>query len=81
MPRTGWSGARCVVSAAGPPAAGQPYSYLLAQIQAWKSGTRSGEPLAMVGELATGQPLQGAALGAAAGAVGGWLYNRNEEAQ
>ncbi len=36
------------VGASFPPLAGQPYSYLLAQIQAWKSGTRSGEPLGLM---------------------------------
>jgi len=41
-------------------------------------GTAAG---ALIGELATGQPLHGAVLGAAAGAAGGWLYNRHEQAQ
>jgi osmotically inducible lipoprotein OsmB len=41
-------------------------------------GTAAG---ALIGELATGQPLHGAVLGAAAGAAGGWLYNHHEEAQ
>jgi hypothetical protein len=34
---------------------------------------------AAIGELATGQPLHGAAIGAAAGAVGGWLYDRHKK--
>ena len=33
---------------------------------------------ALVGELATGQPLHGAAIGAAVGAASGWLYDRHE---
>ena len=41
-------------------------------------GTAAG---ALIGELATGQPLHGAVLGAAAGAAGGWLYDRHEQAQ
>jgi osmotically inducible lipoprotein OsmB len=41
-------------------------------------GTAAG---ALIGGLATGQPLHGAVLGAAAGAAGGWLYNRHEQAQ
>jgi len=32
---------------------------------------------ALVGELATGQPLHGAATGA----VGGWLYDRHKKAE
>lgn len=40
------------VGASFPPLAGQPYSYLLAQIQAWKSGTRSGEPLGLMKAVA-----------------------------
>lgn len=36
---------------------------------------------ALIGELATGQPLHGAAIGAAVGAAGGWLYNRHEESE
>jgi len=39
-------------------------------------GTAAG---ALIGELATGQPLHGAVLGAAAGAAGGWLYDRHEK--
>ena len=34
---------------------------------------------AAIGALATGQPLHGMAIGAAAGATGGWLYNRHKE--
>jgi uncharacterized membrane protein len=34
---------------------------------------------ALIGELATGQPLHGAAIGATAGAVGGWLYDRHQD--
>ena len=33
---------------------------------------------ALIGELATGQPLHGAVIGAAAGAAGGWLYDRHK---
>ena len=40
------------VGASFPPLAGQPYSYLLAQIQAWKSGARSGEPLGLMKAVA-----------------------------
>ena len=36
---------------------------------------------ALLCELATGQPLHGAAIGVAAGAAGGWLYDRHEKAQ
>lgn len=36
---------------------------------------------AVIGELATGQPLHGAAIGAMAGGAGGYLYNRHEQAQ
>jgi uncharacterized membrane protein len=36
---------------------------------------------ALVGELATGQPLHDAAIGAAAGAIGKWLYDRHKEAE
>ena len=36
---------------------------------------------ALIGELATGQPLHGAAIGAAAGAAGGWLYDRHQRAE
>lgn len=36
------------VGASFPPLAGQPYSYLLAQIKAWQSGTRSGDPLGLM---------------------------------
>ena len=39
---------------------------------------------ALLCELATGQPMHGAAIGAAAGAAGaagGWLYDRHEKAQ
>ena len=39
-------------------------------------GTAAG---ALIGELATGQPLHGAVLGAAAGAAGGWLYDRHQK--
>ena len=39
-------------------------------------GTAAG---ALIGELATGQPLHGAVIGAAAGAAGGWLYDRHEK--
>jgi thiosulfate dehydrogenase len=31
-----------------PPLVGQPYSYLLSQLNAWKSGTRSGDPLGLM---------------------------------
>jgi osmotically inducible lipoprotein OsmB len=41
-------------------------------------GTAAG---ALIGELATGQPLHGAVLGAAAGAAGGWLYDRHEKSE
>lgn len=41
-------------------------------------GTAAG---ALIGGLATGQPLHGAAIGAIAGGAGGWLYNRHEQAQ
>ena len=34
---------------------------------------------ALIGELATGQPLAGAAIGTAVGAAGGWLYDRHEK--
>lgn len=34
---------------------------------------------AAIGELATGQPLHGAAIGAVSGAVGGWLYDRHKK--
>ena len=34
---------------------------------------------ALVGELAVGRPMAGAALGAAAGGAGGWLYDRHEK--
>ncbi|MGD8958094.1 MAG: glycine zipper domain-containing protein [Chromatiaceae bacterium] len=34
---------------------------------------------ALIGELATGQPLHGAAIGAAVGAASGWLYDRHEK--
>ncbi len=40
------------VSESFPPLAGQPYSYVLAQIQAWKSGTRGGEPLGLMKTVA-----------------------------
>jgi thiosulfate dehydrogenase len=40
------------VGASFPPLAGQPFSYLLAQLQAWKSGTRSGEPLGLMKAVA-----------------------------
>ena len=40
------------VGASFPPLAGQPYSYVLAQIQAWKSGARSGEPLGLMKAVA-----------------------------
>jgi osmotically inducible lipoprotein OsmB len=33
---------------------------------------------ALIGELATGQPLHGAVIGTAVGAVGGWLYDRHQ---
>jgi uncharacterized membrane protein len=36
---------------------------------------------ALIGELATGQPLHGAVIGAAAGAVGGWLYDRHKNGE
>jgi uncharacterized membrane protein len=36
---------------------------------------------ALIGELATGQPLHGAVIGAAVGAVGGWLYDRHEKSE
>jgi uncharacterized membrane protein len=36
---------------------------------------------ALIGELATGQPLHGAVIGAAVGAVGGWLYDRHEKGE
>ena len=36
---------------------------------------------ALIGELATGQPLHGAAIGAAAGAAGGWLYDRHQRSE
>lgn len=36
---------------------------------------------ALIGELATGQPLHGAAIGAAAGALSGWLYDKHEKKQ
>lgn len=36
---------------------------------------------ALVGELATGQPLHGLAIGAAAGAAGGYLYDCHEKSQ
>jgi thiosulfate dehydrogenase len=35
-----------------PPLAGQPYSYILAQLKAWKTGTRSGEPLGLMQAVA-----------------------------
>ncbi|MBK1709229.1 c-type cytochrome [Marichromatium gracile] len=35
-----------------PPLAGQPYSYLLAQLEAWASGRRHGEPMALMGAVA-----------------------------
>ena len=41
-------------------------------------GTAAG---ALIGTLATGQPLRGAAIGAAVGGAGGWLYNRHEESK
>jgi osmotically inducible lipoprotein OsmB len=41
-------------------------------------GTAAG---ALIGELATGQPLHGAVFGAAAGAAGGWLYDRHEKSE
>jgi uncharacterized membrane protein len=34
---------------------------------------------AAIGELATGQPIHGAVIGAAAGAVGGWLYDHHKK--
>jgi len=34
---------------------------------------------ALVGELATGQPLHGAAIGAAVGAASGYLYDRHKK--
>jgi thiosulfate dehydrogenase len=36
------------VGKAFPPLAGQPYSYLLAQLKAWQSGARSGDPQGMM---------------------------------
>jgi uncharacterized membrane protein len=36
---------------------------------------------ALIGELATGQPLHGAAIGAAVGAAGGWLYDRHKRSE
>jgi uncharacterized membrane protein len=33
---------------------------------------------ALIGELATGQPLHGAVIGTAVGAAGGWLYDRHQ---
>ena len=36
---------------------------------------------ALVGGLATGRPLEGAAIGVAVGAASGWLYNRHETAK
>lgn len=36
---------------------------------------------ALVGELATGRPLEGAAIGAAVGAATGWLYDRHERSE
>lgn len=35
-----------------PPIAGQPYSYLVAQIEAWKSALRSGDPLGLMKQVA-----------------------------
>jgi thiosulfate dehydrogenase len=35
-----------------PPLVGQPYSYVLAQLNAWKSGTRSGDPLGLMKAVA-----------------------------
>lgn len=36
---------------------------------------------ALIGGLATGQPLRGAAIGTAVGAVSGWLYDRHEKSE
>ncbi|MEE4192700.1 MAG: YMGG-like glycine zipper-containing protein [Halieaceae bacterium] len=36
---------------------------------------------ALIGELATGQPLHGAAIGAAVGATSGWLYDRHKRGE
>jgi uncharacterized membrane protein len=36
---------------------------------------------ALIGELATGQPLHGAAIGAAVGAASGWLYDRHKRSE
>jgi hypothetical protein len=34
---------------------------------------------ALIGELATGQPLHGAVIGTAVGAAGGWLFDRHQQ--
>lgn len=39
------------------------------------------EPDVQHSRLATGRPLRGAAIGAAAGAIGGWLYDRHEKSE
>jgi uncharacterized membrane protein len=36
---------------------------------------------ALIGELAVGRPMAGAAWGAAAGGAGGYLYDRHEKSQ
>ncbi len=36
---------------------------------------------ALVGELATGRPLEGAAIGAVVGAASGWLYDRHKRSE
>lgn len=36
---------------------------------------------ALIGELATGQPLHGAAIGAAVGAASGYLYDRHKKSE
>ena len=36
---------------------------------------------AAIGEMATGQPLTGAAIGAGVGMASGWLYDRHKKKQ
>ena len=40
------------VGSSFPPLVGQPYAYLLAQLKAWKSGARTGEPLGLMKAVA-----------------------------